>query len=546
MSIRTIPAHPSLEQDKKDAKRLLRAAKNGDADALRRISVTHPRYTDLRREGTAELKLADVQLVLAREYGVPSWPRYKQLVEDLRAECSERAAILVRSLCSNEVRRGEALLDREPNLSTFDFYAACACGEIDFIRKALERDASWAVRRGGPNNWHPLTYVCFSRRWRRNPDLEQGLLSTAKLLLTQGADPDSHYVVNYDGREQVQTCLYAAAGISNNHALTRLLLEAGADVNELVSEKARTTERPSSVAELSRLYPLEALYHACEFKDARCVELLLERKPDRLTVSYCLGRALDFCSEDAAELFLSAGADVSMVVPWGRHRSHLHKAVIHGRSANLVRTMLQAGADPNLADEDGLSPHQHAVRRGEDTLAHLLEDFGADRAKLTSDDLMIGELGRGVPADAGEVLVKPDADLLVRAARRGDLDEISRLISVGIEVNATQELPPLHAACYAGQFEAARLIFSYGASLTQTNAYGGTPLGTCIYGSMDCFDEEGGPGACPPDEVPPRGYALLADWLITQGAALPGSIWGGSEAVQDVLRAHGVPDATSE
>ncbi len=546
MSIRSIPSHPSLEHDKKEAKRLLRSARQGDVGALQRIAKAHPRFAQLAPENATELKLADVQLVLAREYGVPSWPRYRQLVEDLAAASAERAAVLVRSLCSNEVRRGEALLEREPDLCTFDFYAACACGEIAFIREALARDADLAVRAGGPNTWHPLTYVCFSRLWRRDPNREQGLLSAANLLLARGADPNSHYVVDHHGREHFQTCLYAAAGISNNHALTRLLLQAGADVDELVTEEARRSERPSTVTDLGKLYPLEALYHACEFKDVTCVELLLERKPDALTVSYCLGRALDFRAEEAAQLFLLHGADPSMVVPWNRHRSHLHKAVMQRRSATLVRTMLEAGADPNLPDEDGFSPHQHAVRRGDEELAQLLEEFGADRSKVTPDDVLIGKLTRGVPGAAKEARVKPDPDLLVRAARRGDLEEISRLLEAGVDVNAEQDLPPLHAACYAGQLEAAQLIVGQGASLTQTNAYGGTPLGTCIYGSMHCFDEEGGPGACPPDEIPPRGYAQLADWLIAQGASLPGSIRGGSEAVQEVLRSHGVPDAPSE
>lgn len=546
MSIRSIPIRPSLELDKKQAKRLLRAAKNGDAPALQRIAASHPRFTQLTPKNATELKLADVQLVLAREYGLPSWPRYKQLVDDLRADSAERAAVLVRSLCSNEVRRGERLLEREPELSTFDFYSACACGEIEFVRGALARDSELAVRPGGPQSWHALTYVCFSRLWRRDPNRQHGLLSVAKLLLAGGANPNSHYVVDYDGRKHFQTCLYAAAGISNNDALTRLLLEAGADVNELVTEEARASERPTTVSQLGSLYPMEALYHACEFKSVACLELLLEQKPDAVTVSYCLGRALDFRAEAAAQLFLVHGADPSMVVPWNRHRSHLHKAVMQGRTANLVGRMLEAGANPNLPDEDGLSPHQHAVRRGEDELARLLEAFGADRARLTPDDILLGKSIRGAPGPEREARANPDPDLLVRAARRGDLEEISRLLEAGVDVNATQDLPPLHAACYAGQLEAAQLIFSRGASLTQTNAYGGTPLGTCIYGSVDCFDEEGGPGACPPDEVPPRGYARLADWLIAQGAGLPASIWGGSEAVQEVLRSYGVPDVPSE
>jgi hypothetical protein len=132
--------------------------------------------------------------------------------------------------------------------------------------------------------------------------------------------------------------------------------------------------------------------------------------------------------------------------------------------------------------------------------------------------------------------------LLTRAARRNDLPAIERLLAAGADVNASVDLPPLHAACYAGHLAAARLLVEHGASLTQHNAYGGTPLGTCIYGSLDCCDEEGGPSTLLPEEIPARDYAELSAWLIERGAELPKSIRGGSDAVQEVLRRHGVPD----
>ncbi len=56
-----------------------------------------------------------------------------------------------------------------------------------------------------------------------------------------------------------------------------------------------------------------------------------------------------------------------------------------------------------------------------------------------------------------------------------------------------------------------RLIFEHGASLTLKNAYGGTRLATCIYGSADCCDDEGGPGTLLPEEIPARDYAELTE-----------------------------------
>lgn len=537
MSIRSLPARPSLQHDKKEAKRLLRAIKNSEAAALERLAAHHPRYRNARDIRPSELKLADALLVLAREYGVPSWPRYKQLALTLLSDSAERAASLTRALCSNQVSRGLALLAHEPALATFDFYAACATGEVTFVEHALEKDPGLATRAGGPNRWQPLTYVCFSRLWRRDAERAQRLLSTARLLLARGADPNSHYFEEHEGVPgsepaqfpHPQTCLFAAAGIANHAELTRLLLEAGADVDEAVTPEAKKKEPPASSEDLGawgKIHPMEALYHASEFKDVACLRLLLQAKPMPTSVSYCLGRALDYDNEEAALLYLEHGADPSQVVPWDRHRSKLHKAVLHRRSLRVIRTMLERGANPNLADDDGLSPYRHAVRRRETAIAALLEEYGADPSRLTDEDRA----------------ATPDPDLLVRAARRGDVAEIAKLLDAGANVNAAVAVPPLHSACYAGQEAAAHLLVQRGASLTQRNAFGGTPLGTCIYGSADCFDEQGGPGARPPDEVPARDYAELTAWLIERGSALPESIWGGSEAVQEVLRQCGVPD----
>lgn len=537
MSIRSLPPRPSLEHDKKEAKRLLRAAKSSDPAALARIAARHPRYRTPASIALAELKLADALLVLAREYGQPSWPRYKQLAEVLLSDSTDRAATLTRALCSNQVSRGLALLSHEPALATSDFYAACATGELDFVLRALGREPTLATRRGGPSDWHPLTYVCFSRLWRRDAARAEKLLSIARVLLERGADPDSHYFEQHEGVPgseppefpHPQTCLFGAAGIANSPALTRLLLEAGADVDEAVTPEAQKKDPPGPDEDLGAWmsrHPAEALYHASEFKDVTCLRLLLEHEPMPTSVSYCLGRALDFDNEEAALLYLEHGADPSHVVPWDRHRSKLHKAVLHWRSLRVIRAILDRGADPNLADDTGLSPYRYAVRRGETAIVALLEEYGADPASVTAED-------RNAP---------PDAERVFRMARQGNVAELTRLLDAGADVNAITDVPPLHAACYSGHLGAARLLVERGASLTSVNAYGGTPLGACIYGSADCLDDQGGPGARTPDEVPPRDYAELTAWLIEQGSPLPQAIWGGSEAVQEVLRRHGVPD----
>jgi ankyrin repeat protein len=74
---RALPASPSLEQQRKQARELLRAARAAEPSALRRFREHHPRYG----EKGSHLVLADAQLVLAREYGFASWPRLKAWID---------------------------------------------------------------------------------------------------------------------------------------------------------------------------------------------------------------------------------------------------------------------------------------------------------------------------------------------------------------------------------------------------------------------------------------------------------------------------------
>ena len=75
MPARELPAHPNLEQYKKQAKDLLKACKVGTPEALARM-----RKHQLR---SARLTLADAQFVIAREHGFESWPRFAHQITTL-------------------------------------------------------------------------------------------------------------------------------------------------------------------------------------------------------------------------------------------------------------------------------------------------------------------------------------------------------------------------------------------------------------------------------------------------------------------------------
>jgi hypothetical protein len=87
---------------------------------------------------------------------------------------------------------------------------------------------------------------------------------------------------------------------------------------------------------------------------------------------------------------------------------------------------------------------------------------------------------------------------------------------------------PLHWAAWHGQAELVRLILAHGGSIENSdNDYRVTPLNWAIHGSQNGWYKEKGD------------YPATVEVLIDAGARLPESL-GGSEAVQEVLRRHGV------
>src|SRR5437016_2028924 len=146
-----LPARPSLEQLRKQAKDLLRHYRAGDQAASSRIRARHPHP---RRD--PEFTLADAQLVLAREYGFKSWARLKHHVEAV-----QRPADF-----------DEPLWGRD----TWPFLVAVYQGDESTVREMLKRDPSLA--RAQYAYLQPLHYA-----------VRGGRIKMVRLLLEAGADP---------------------------------------------------------------------------------------------------------------------------------------------------------------------------------------------------------------------------------------------------------------------------------------------------------------------------------------------------------------------
>jgi hypothetical protein len=70
-----LPVRPDLDQLRRQARELHRAALAGDVGALRRL-----------RQVSGTVGLSAAQLAIAREYGFASWPQLKAEVERRRAQ----------------------------------------------------------------------------------------------------------------------------------------------------------------------------------------------------------------------------------------------------------------------------------------------------------------------------------------------------------------------------------------------------------------------------------------------------------------------------
>jgi ankyrin repeat protein len=520
-----LPSRPNLDQLRKQAKDLLAAWQEGDDEALSVLREHHPASTK-KEMPAGDLRLADAQLVTARRYGFPSWPRMKEEVELANLAFAERVERFVRAATDGSTGaangtflQAKRMLGRDPAIAQADVYTALVLGDVDVVRRRLERDPDWVREKGGPRQREPLLYVTYSKFHRESPRIAEGLLEIARLLLDAGADPDAAFT---DGNwASPLRSLLGACGVANFPAMAELLLDRGATIDDG-----------------------ESLYHSLEHADTRCLDLLLARGANPKGTN-ALNHAFDIPGLERIRRLLEHGADPNEVMGW--NGPPIFWAIERGRERAVLELLVAHGADVHARGHFGRSAYQMALQYGNSAAAAYLAELGA-ATEAAPFDRFVDACDRG-DLDAARRLTAENPQLLenlsegdrrayVKLAEHGKTATIAAMIDLGVPVGARGHhgQTALHWASWHGWRETAAALVSRGAELEAVeNEFGATPLGWAIHG-------------CDNWPNPKGDYPGVVRLLLEAGAKVTvKGIWMPDDvAVADLLRAAGVKDEAEE
>ena len=465
---RPLPAAPSLEQLRKQAKELLRAHRGGDARAAARAGAHHPRPDE-------PLALSGAQLVIAREHGFASWPRLRAYVDRVRAHGPDvqhayhddldyydgRAHGLRESardgtpgalaafarhaapLTPAGARRGVALEHGFPSwLALRRHVAGLRDGGEPFVRayRAIEAHDVAGLRR----ELERFPYIVAARGTNGNDLLGMAAATCderlVELLLEHGADP-------LRGNAHGWTPLHQA-GYSNLPRLARILLDAGA--------------RPELPARGEGGTPLIV---ALFWGNREAAELLAGHgvHPGNLRAAAGLGRLdlLDALVAPGGRLAPQAGAQRGFYRPHGGFPAW------------------QPADDPREALDEALA-------------------WAARSDRVAALDLLVA---RGARVDADVYR----GTALAWAAAKGHTAAIRRLVELGADPNRrttfggpghAQLATPLHLAAGDGHRDAIRLLLELGADpAAEDDVYHATPAGWAEHGGHQAAAELLRPGS---------------------------------------------------
>jgi ankyrin repeat protein len=507
----SLPERPDLGQLRRRAKELRDAARSGDAWALERFARHHPSAP------LGAVSLAAAQLVIARELGFASWPMLKAAIDD-DATSHRAAGEFVAASVDGRIRQASEIFRADPGIAGLSLLAAAVLGDAETVREMLAADPAAAVAIDDERGWPPLLYACYSLWHQIDPSRATGLAEVVRLLLSAGASPNT----NDGGRLRYRSALKGSVEV-NNPDITSVLLDAGA-----------SPDRGEPIG--------EAVAH----RDHRCLRLLLAHGA-RVARTWAVGAAVHHDDPGATALLLDA-LKTSGGSAAGAATGELPEAAAKA-SLPVVAALLDAGADPDATDEDGVSALRLAVRAGKNDTAGRLRAAGADDdstdidhfvgACMTADRPAAERILAGHPDLPGQ-LTSQDRAVIVDAAEPGPDGRIALMLDLGFSPDARggNGEQPLHTAAYYGNAAAVRLLLEAGADVdARDDRFDGTPLAFATVGSGE---QAGKPGD----------WAETVRLLIEAGASRNGVWVSGkppSEEITGLLQRYGItPDEPAD
>jgi ankyrin repeat protein len=451
---RQITPQTSLDNLKKEAKRWLKALRRGDEEALARLNRASP-------NPPAAPGLRDIQHAIALEFGLPGWTSLMQALQVRSNEESpdELANRFIEFACPDHHVRGRPahrivshaavrLLERRPEIRHHSLYTAIVCGELEEVERRLRAGApDDASRPGGPKNWQPLLYLCFTRLALANVD--ENAVAIARLLLDRGADPTVYFMAG----DSQYTPLVGVIGEgeedrpahSQRDALARLLLARGA--------------HPFDIQVNYNIH-----FHG---KVLWFLELMYEFSVQAGHQSYW---------DDPEWRMIDMGG-------YGCGARWYLQLAVQKNDLALAEWCLRHGASANAAPL-----YREALRRAHTDMADLLARHGAhqETATLDGEDAFIAA-SLGCDRTAAQALVEKHPEFLRSwqamhlAVERDREDVVEFLLDLGMspEVEDAQRPGhrPLHVAAYKGAIRAARLLIKRGAQIDPIDSvHKDTPL----------------------------------------------------------------------
>jgi len=392
-----------------------------------------------------------------------------------------RTAFIQAATWHGPLAPAQAILAAHPALAKGDIHVAAILGDDAEVRRLLALDPTGHTARIPPYGGDALNYLGLSKYLRLDPARAEGFLRAATALLDAGADPNTGFWTP-EPHPEFETALYGAAGVAHNAALTRLLVERGADPTDG-----------------------EAVYHSPEGDDFGAMQVLVETgrlRPEDLTLM--LIRKHDWHDYEGAKYLLEHGADPNHQRPRGWPLP-IHHAIARDNDLEFIELLLDHQADPTLRQADQ-SAVERAARRGRGDLLALFEKrgfsvdlSGVDRliaacARNQAD--LVRSIARSEPETVRELLAQGGARLAEFAATWNTAG-VGLLLDLGVPVTAlykgdgyhdiAKDSMALHVAAWRGVASTVSLLIERGAPVNVPDGKGRTPLMLAVKATVDSY-----------------------------------------------------------